>query len=82
MLEFYWTENGNEINHPAYYTQGEVECIDAIKSAVKGLNGMEAVCVANAMKYLWRWKQKNGRKDIEKAKWYIDKLLEETEKWK
>lgn len=82
MLEFQWTENGNEIDHPNYYTQGEVECIDAIKAAVKGLNGIEAVCVANAIKYLWRWKQKNGRKDIEKAKWYIDRLLRETEKWK
>ena len=80
MLEFYWTENENEINHPSYYTPGEVERIDAIKAAVKGLNGIEAVCVANAMKYLWRWKQKNGRKDIEKAKWYIDRLLKETEK--
>ena len=41
MLEFYWTENGNEINHPSYYTPGEVECIDAIKSAVKGLTGQK-----------------------------------------
>lgn len=81
MLEFYY-DGKDGINHPTHYTQGEVECIDAIKAAVKGLNGIEAVCVANAMKYLWRWKQKNGRKDIEKAKWYIDRLLKETEKWK
>lgn len=79
MLEFYY-DGKDEINHPTHYTQGEVECIDAIKAAVKGLNGIEAVCVANAMKYLWRWKRKNGRKDIEKARWYIDKLLKETEK--
>ena len=63
------------VNHPSHYTQGGIECIDAIKSAVCGLTGMEAVCTANVIKYLWRWKFKNGVEDLEKAKWYLEKLI-------
>ena len=70
---------GDNVNHPAHYTQGGVECIEAIKVAVIGLVGMEAVCTGNALKYLWRWKQKNGLEDLKKARWYIDRLIKELE---
>jgi hypothetical protein len=63
-----------KVNHPAHYTAGKVECIDAIESATIGLQGIEAVCTANAIKYLWRWKFKNGAEDLAKSKWYINKL--------
>ena len=49
---------------------------NALESATTGLCGIEAICTANAIKYLWRWKLKNGVQDLEKAKWYIDKLIE------
>jgi len=60
---------------PHHYTRGGVECIDALASATAGLEGLDAVCTANAIKYLWRWKQKNGVEDLRKARWYIDKLI-------
>ena len=62
------------VNHPAHYTQGGIECIDAIQAAVTGLSGMEAVCVANAIKYVWRSAHKNGNEDINKAMWYLTRL--------
>lgn len=65
------------VNHPKHYTQGKVECIDALAAATINLQGIEAVCTANAIKYLWRWKQKNGVEDLKKANWYIDKLMQE-----
>ena len=65
----------DNVNHPAHYTQGDVECIDAIEAAVSELSGIEAVCTGNAIKYLWRWKKKNGVEDLEKARWYIDRLI-------
>ena len=61
----------DNVNHPSHYTTGSVECIDALKSATSGLTGIEAVCTANAIKYLWRWKHKNGAEDLKKAQWYI-----------
>ena len=63
------------VNHPSHYTQGGIECIDALEAATSGLTGIEAVCTANAIKYLWRWKQKNGIQDLEKARWYINRMI-------
>jgi len=65
----------DKVNHPSHYTAGKVECIDAIEAAVIGLVGLEAVCTANVIKYLWRWKLKNGAEDLQKAKWYLEKLI-------
>ena len=67
------------VNHPQHYTQGGIECIDALKAATVGKHGIEAVCVANVIKYLWRFEEKNGIEDVRKAKWYIERLLKELE---
>lgn len=67
------------INKPPHYNQGGIECIDAIAAAVTGLTGMEAVCTGNIIRYIWRWKRKNGLEDVKKCRWYIDKLIEELE---
>lgn len=64
-----------KINHPPHYTAGRVECIDALEAATMGLHGIEAVCTANAIKYLWRWKHKNGVEDLNKCLWYVQKLI-------
>lgn len=63
------------VEHPTHYTQGNIECIDALASATCNLKGIEAVCTANAIKYLWRQKNKNHIEDLRKAKWYIEYLI-------
>lgn len=68
----------DNVNNPAHYTAGGIECIDALAAATEGLNGIEAVCTANAIKYLWRWKRKNGAEDLKKAIWYINRLLQDV----
>lgn len=68
------------VNHPQHYTQGGIECIDALAAATVGKSGIEAVCVANAIKYLWRYESKGGVEDVKKARWYIDRLISELEK--
>lgn len=65
------------VNHPAHYNQAGIECIDALKAATVGKPPFEAVCVANVIKYLWRYEEKNGIEDVEKAMWYIDRLHKE-----
>lgn len=57
----------DNVDHPAHYTAGNIECIDAIESAVAGLVGMEAYCTGNAIKYLWRWKKKGKVEDLKKC---------------
>ena len=71
--------NPDMVSHPKHYTQGDIECIDALKAATVGKRGIEAVCVANVIKYLWRYEEKNGIEDVRKAKWYIERLLRELE---
>ena len=65
----------DNVNHPTHYTAGKVECIDAIEAAVTNLNGFEGVCVGNAIKYLFRWKLKGGIESLQKARWYIYRLI-------
>ena len=64
----------DHVNSPSHYL-GKVECIDCIECATAGFNGIEAFCTGNAIKYLYRWKKKNGIEDLKKAKWYIDKII-------
>jgi hypothetical protein len=64
--------------NPDHYRQGHVECIDALAAATVNLYGIEAICTANAIKYLWRWREKGGATDLGKAKWYIERLMREV----
>ena len=63
------------VNHPSHYTQGGIECIEAIEAACVGLTGDEAYYVGQIIKYVWRWKHKNGLQDLEKAEWYLSRLI-------
>ena len=65
----------DNVNHPSHYTQGNIECIDAIEDTTIGLNGFEGYCTGNIIKYLWRWKHKNGVEDLQKASWYLNRLI-------
>ncbi len=67
------------VNHPAHYTQGGIECIEALKAAL-GFEGFKSYCRGNIIKYLWRTEHKNKVQDLKKARWYLDRLIEESEK--
>ena len=68
----------DNVSHPNHYNKGGIECIEAIKSATSGMTGIEAFCTGNAIKYLWRWKHKNGKEDLQKAMFYIGYLEKEV----
>lgn len=64
------------MNHPSHYISDTgLETIDVIEAFTKDLVGMEAVCTANALKYICRWKNKNGIEDVKKAIWYLERLV-------
>ena len=63
----------NTVNHPRHYSGTKVECIDAIESAIK--NGIEGFYVGQIIKYIWRFDQKNEIEDLEKARWYLNRLI-------
>ena len=61
------------VNIPAHYNKSGIETIDMIES-VTG-DGFEAYLQGNILKYLCRYKYKNGVEDLEKAKWYLNRLI-------
>ena len=73
------------VNHPPHYTNGKIEAIDAIEAAVEGLHGIEAMCIGNAIKYLFRTGLKHGNEgvrrvhpeDVRKAIWYLKRSIGE-----
>ena len=71
----------DSINKPNHYTFGKFECIDVIEELSKqnNLQGAEGFLYGNILKYLWRYKHKNGIEDLQKARWYLDRLISNTE---
>jgi len=63
------------VNHPSHYINGNRETIDTIKD-VTG-EAFEGYLVGNILKYISRYKFKNGVEDLEKAQWYLNKLIKE-----
>lgn len=68
----------NIVNHPPHYTSGEIECIDALKASMPHAEFC-GFLKGNAMKYLWRYDKKGkATEDLEKSRWYLDRLWAET----
>lgn len=69
----------DEVHHPQHYTDGEIECIDAIKAALSP-EEYKGFLKGNAMKYIWRMNKKGKPPvDAKKALWYTDKLCGELD---
>lgn len=69
------------VNHPPHYkSKSGLEAIDAIKAFTEDLTGVEAYDTGNILKYICRWKKKNGLQDLKKAKWYLEDLINYLEK--
>lgn len=67
------------VNHPNHYqSETGLEVIDVIDAFTDGLDGVEAFDTGNIIKYICRWKKKNGIEDLEKAKWYLENLIKEV----
>ena len=71
--------NADNVEHPAHYTGGSIECIDAM-AETQGVEAVKNFCICNAFKYLWRHGKKNGVEDVKKAAWYLNKFIELEEK--
>lgn len=72
------------VKNPSHYNQGDIECIDAIR-AMLGKQGFAAYCQGSVIKYLWRYRLKNGIEDLRKAnvfKAWLDETVEEIERSK
>ena len=62
------------VNHPPHYNQGGIECIDYLKDNL-GDEGFSYYCEGNVKKYLHRWRSKGQLQDLQKGRWYLDRLI-------
>ena len=69
----------DNVNHPSHYETGNFECID-VMIETQGKEAFMDFCICNVFKYIYRHNSKNGIEDIKKAKWYLDKYIELSEK--
>ena len=67
------------VDHPKHYNQGKYETIDEM-IALFGVEAVKHFCMCNVYKYRVRAEYKGGQQDIEKAEWYMTKLMELQEK--
>ena len=65
------------VNNPPHYNKSGIECIEAIKAMTD--KGFQYYLQGNIMKYLWRYRYKNGVEDLKKAQWYLNELIDELE---
>ncbi len=71
----------DNVNHPSHYkTNNGLETIDVIRAFTEDLKGVEAVDTAQVLKYICRWKKKNGLEDLKKARWYLNDLIDWVER--
>lgn len=69
------------VSHPPHYqSETGLEVIDVIEAFTFDLKGIEATDTGNIIKYICRWKGKNGLQDLEKAKWYLQHLIDHVRK--
>ncbi|MCG1215009.1 DUF3310 domain-containing protein [Staphylococcus epidermidis] len=85
--DFYSLANENEpvemtlddkVNHPSHYTYGDIEVVDFIEQVTKDYKPELAFAIGNAIKYISRANRKNGKEDLDKARWYLNRAFE---KW-
>ena len=66
----------DNVNHPAHYEAStSIECIEAMELIFDWYD-VQTFCLCNAFKYIWRYKQKNGLEDLDKAQWYINHAVQ------
>jgi hypothetical protein len=79
LEEFVNRLSENKVNNPKHYNTGEVECIDAIASALS-LEELKGFVKGNIIKYIWRASYKEKEvEDLQKARWYLDYLIKKLE---
>ena len=62
------------VNSQPHYKAGNIECIDAIQQSMQP-DAFFGYLKGNIQKYVWRYEMKKGVQDLEKAQWYLNKLI-------
>ena len=69
----------DKVNHPSHYTTGEIEVINYIRDKL-GADEFTGYCIGNVLKYVSRWRHKDGVQDLEKAQVYLNWAVESAKR--
>lgn len=69
----------DKVSHPTHYTYGDIEIIEFIEQVTKDYKPELAFAIGNAIKYISRANRKNGKEDLDKARWYLNRAFEKWE---
>ena len=78
ILDFSFYNKSDSVNSPAHYTRGSQEAIDIIEEAIQDAPSVkQGMLQGQVLKYLLRlWLKDNSRQDAEKARWYLNRLID------
>jgi hypothetical protein len=66
--------NYDPVNKPVHYASGTIECIDAMKASMSPA-AFKGFLKGNVQKYVWRYEAKGGVESLQKAQWYLNRLI-------
>ena len=71
----------DRVNSPSHYTSGKQEAIDIIEAAIKDApTPGKGLLQGQVLKYMLRvWLKDNPLEDLKKARWYLDRLIDQSE---
>lgn len=73
------SEDSDNVNHPSYYNQSNIEVIDIMEALPSEYNHKTLISLANVIKYIFRAPFKNGKEDLKKAQWYLQRAVNNFE---
>lgn len=74
-LDNYVVGEFDPVNSPSHYNSGGIEAITAIEASMDPV-AYEGYLKGNIMKYMWRYEKKaKPVEDLEKARWYLNRLI-------
>lgn len=78
VISFSDYKKSDSVNSPAHYTRGSQEAIEIIEEAIQDAPSVkQGMLQAQVLKYLLRlWLKDNSRQDAEKARWYLNRLID------
>ena len=69
----FYSANYDPVEKPEHYNKGNIEDIEYIKQQLS--DNFEDYCYGAVLKYLHRFRYKDGEQDLRKAKWYLEQMI-------
>ncbi|UXR32328.1 DUF3310 domain-containing protein [Staphylococcus simulans] len=73
------SEDSDSVNHPSHYNQSNIEVIDIMEALPSEYNYKTLISLSNVIKYIFRAPFKNGKEDLKKAQWYLQRAVNNFE---